>query len=108
MKTPAGRCASISTASVSATAGITSASSAIALLLHSVLGHNLIVRSSCPGFEQAGGELPEPYRHARRVDFPAHQRAREQAIGDMHAELAIGFELLFIEELVERALVREI
>ena len=73
-----------------------------------VPGHNLIVRSSCPGLEQARAELPEPYRHARRVDVSAHQGAREQAIGDMHAELAIGFELLFIEELVERALVREV
>ena len=38
----------------------------------------------------------------------AHQRGREQALGDVHAELAIGLELFLVEELVECGLVREI
>jgi hypothetical protein len=38
----------------------------------------------------------------------AQQRSREQTLGDVYPELAVGLELLFVEELIEGRLVWKI
>src|SRR5262245_4624908 len=58
--------------------------------------------------EQVRRQTPEPILHGGGPTAVAQQCPGKQTLGDMHPELAIGLELLFVEELVERALVRKV
>lgn len=53
------------------------------------------------GLQQACGELSKPGRNGRRPGA-AHQGGQEERFGHVNAELAVGFELFLVEELVER------
>src|SRR5262249_3076305 len=69
--------------------------------------------------DRTGSSLPfrkqqphcEPFEqvfHCSRTRLTSHQRGRKQALGNVHAELAIRLELLLVKELVKRALMRKV